>query len=320
MKKLFTFVALMTIAINAQSQTLTATLQQGDVITPFYGATAFKEAYEAANDGAIITLSPGLFDERTIEKAITVYGSGAYGDDDQITYVPRIWIKHSGVRVEGLYVQYYLSVQNESSKNNVVRHCYIKNLSFDYNPTNTMIDQCNIDQANCGGTGSIYKNCTMRYLNGNNNALKPVTFINSTVFHGYYGSHLNNNIFRNCVIGIEDDSKKLESPGQYYSNIFFRSAPEEGVKVDYVMTITYADGCVHSDNTVDTFNNLFQGKTDLSLFPNTNKKGDDNTKVGPEGGSGYKLYPAIPRIISKSIDRQTDAQGKINVNIQVKAQ
>lgn len=183
-----------------------------------------------------------------------------------------------------------------------------------------MIDQCNIDQANCGGTGSIYKNCTMRYLNGNNNALKPVTFINSTVFHGYYGSHLNNNIFRNCVIGIEDDSKKLESPGQYYSNIFFRSAPEEGVKVDYVMTITYADGCVHSDNTVDTFNNLFQGKTDLSLFPNTNKKGDDNTKVGPEGGSGYKLYPAIPRIISKSIDRQTDAQGKINVNIQVKAQ
>ncbi len=320
MKKLFTFVALMTIAINAQSQTLTATLQQGDVITPFYGATAFKEAYEAASSGAIITLSAGQFDSRDIEKSITVYGSGAYGDDDQITYVPIIRVKTGNVRIEGIRIQDYFDSYGDETNNLVIRHCYINRMNFSDNPTNTMIDQCNIDQANCGGTGSIYKNCTMRYLNGNNNALKPVTFINSTVFHGYYGSHLNNNIFRNCVIGIEDDSKKLESPGQYYSNIFFRSAPEEGVKVDYVMTITYADGCVHSDNTVDTFNNLFQGKTDLSLFPNTNKKGDDNTKVGPEGGSGYKLYPAIPRIISKSIDRQTDAQGKINVNIQVKAQ
>lgn len=320
MKKLFTFVVLMTIAINAQSQTLTATLQQGDVITPFYGATAFKEAYEAASSGAIITLSAGQFDSRDIEKSITVYGSGAYGDDDQITYVPSIRVKTGNVRIEGMRIQDYFDSYGDETNNLVIRHCYINRMSFSYNPTNTMIDQCNIDLANCGGTGSIYKNCTMRYLNGNNNTLKPVTFINSTVFHGYYGSHLNNNIFRNCVIGIEDDSKKLESPGQYYSNIFFRSAPEEGVKVDYVMTITYADGCVHSDNTVDTFNNLFQGKTDLSLFPNTNKKGDDNTKVGPEGGSGYKLYPAIPRIISKSIDRQTDAQGKINVNIQVKAQ
>jgi hypothetical protein len=42
--------------------------------------------------------------------------------------------------------------------------------------------------------------------------------------------------------------------------------------------------------------------------------------VGPEGGTGYKLYPAIPRIISKQIDRQTNAEGKINVNIQVKAE
>ena len=55
-------------------------------------------------------------------------------------------------------------------------------------------------------------------------------------------------------------------------------------------------------------------------IPNTTTLGDDGKKVGPEGGSGFKLYPAIPRIISKSIDRQTDADGKINVNIQVKAE
>lgn len=319
MKKLFTFVALMTIAINAQSQTLTATLQQGDVITPFYGATAFKEAYEAANDGAIITLSPGLFDQRTIEKSITVYGSGAYGDDDQITYVPNIWIKHSGVRVEGLYVQSSLHVENESSKNNVVRHCYIKELSFDYNPSDNIINQCTIDNMRCGGTGELITNCVVNYLNGNGNALAPVTFINSTIFQGWYVDHLKNNIFRNCVVGMCDDKPTLGSPGQYYNNVFFRYS-SDGSKNSFAVQVSYADGCVRSGNSVDTFGNLFGGKTDLSLMPNTSVKGDDNTKVGPEGGAGYKLYPAIPRIISKQIDRQTDANGKINVSIQVKAE
>lgn len=316
MKKLFTFVALMTIAINAQSQTLTATLQQGDVITPFYGATAFKEAYEAANDGAIITLSPGLFDQRTIEKAITVYGSGAYGDDDQITYVPNIWIKHSGVRVEGLYVQSQLRVQNESSKNNVVRHCYIKDLLFDSNPSDNIFNQCTIDNLNYGGTGELFTNCVINFLNSNGNALAPMTFINSTIFKGW---GLRNNMFRNCVVGIDSDTPTFESPGQYYNNVFFRYCTD-GSKNSFVVQVSYADGCVHSGNSVDTFGNLFNGKIDLSLMPNTSVQGDDNTKVGPEGGAGYKLYPAIPRIISKQIDRQTDANGKINVSIQVKAE
>lgn len=74
MKKiLFLFVALVSMSASMHADGLTATLQQGDKMTAFYGVDAFKQAYEAANDGAVITLSSGKFnDVATIEKSITI--------------------------------------------------------------------------------------------------------------------------------------------------------------------------------------------------------------------------------------------------------
>ena len=58
MKKIIlSLVALFSMSANSFADGLTATLQQGDNMQAFYGVDAFKQAYEAANDGAVITLS-----------------------------------------------------------------------------------------------------------------------------------------------------------------------------------------------------------------------------------------------------------------------
>ena len=48
------------------------TLQHGDSIQAFYGESAFKAAYDAAEHGDIITLPPTEFAGFDIEKAITI--------------------------------------------------------------------------------------------------------------------------------------------------------------------------------------------------------------------------------------------------------
>lgn len=61
--------------VYAQTDVI-ATLNHGSSITTFFGEEALSEAYEAAAEGDVITLSPGVFHSVNIEKAITVRGAG----------------------------------------------------------------------------------------------------------------------------------------------------------------------------------------------------------------------------------------------------
>lgn len=95
MKKLvLTFiVAVIALAGNAvygQTELQSATLQQGDKTTVFYGADAFVKAFNAVKDSAdVITLSAGSFRSTDINKACTIYGSG-YERIDSIGLYPTI--------------------------------------------------------------------------------------------------------------------------------------------------------------------------------------------------------------------------------------
>ena len=68
-------VAVGTLSSFAQSD-LVATLSHGSSLSTFSGMDALSQAYEAAVEGDVITLSPGVFNAVNIEKAITVRGAG----------------------------------------------------------------------------------------------------------------------------------------------------------------------------------------------------------------------------------------------------
>lgn len=81
MKKLFlSLIAVIVGTMGSYAQSdLVATLTHGSSLTTFTGATALSEAYTAAAEGDVITLSPGVFNAVDIEKAITVRGAGMVG-------------------------------------------------------------------------------------------------------------------------------------------------------------------------------------------------------------------------------------------------
>ena len=79
MKRIFLSLALVVAAcLNAAAQTnLIASLSHNDKLTAYYGEEALKEAYAAAQDGDVITLSSGTFNcPDTIRKAISLKGAG----------------------------------------------------------------------------------------------------------------------------------------------------------------------------------------------------------------------------------------------------
>lgn len=85
MKKLFLLLTVvMAFAFCAKAQISTvATLSHEGEVSVFYSAEALKEAYKAAVNGDVITLSSGRFDSPgNIEKNITIRGAGMMFDDN----------------------------------------------------------------------------------------------------------------------------------------------------------------------------------------------------------------------------------------------
>ena len=79
MKKILTLIlfAMMMVGNSFAQSHLVATLDHEGTVSVFTGKDAFINAYEAAADGDVITLSSGAFNSKlTITKAISLYGAG----------------------------------------------------------------------------------------------------------------------------------------------------------------------------------------------------------------------------------------------------
>ena len=155
-RRLLMVVAMMATVVSSWSQGLTATLQQGGRMTPYYGVDAFKQAYEAASNGAIITLSAGSFNSvGEITKQITIIGNGGFSAIEKRTYINGIYdstnkyswylkINANNVKIEGIYFSSYRLILGNIS-NLKISHCYISDLRAEGTHTNTIIDQCYIE-------------------------------------------------------------------------------------------------------------------------------------------------------------------------------
>lgn len=136
-------------------------------------------------------------------------------------------------------------------------------------------------------------------------------------------------IYKNNYLGIykeENNDKEitLYSPSEFYNNVFCQSymtrVYEDSDPYSFIkyVTINYGNGCANNDNIKG--DQKFEKLLEFPAHPVDAPLGSDGTVVGPYGGTGFSEYPAIPRIISKSIDSNSNAEGKINVKITVKAE
>ena len=347
------------LSISVFADGLTATLQQGEKMTPFYGVDAFKQAYAAADSGAVITLSAGTFNNvDTIAKSIKIIGNYAFdASSPENTILTRAIIAANKVTIDGIYFSGSVILGNiEDCK---IVHSWIENtLAYSSTSawhTNTIVDQCVIKTETAIKQGRNYtiKNSTINKF-GANNTSANIAYITNCVIYDFVYNHTDPSnsdagigispsipvaIYKNNVLGIDVTSYRINyssSIKYYYYNVYF-SSPSEFYYNIYAMTyynmyttvsnshtydgsnVYYRSGCQNAGNTKKTRSSVVSGTQYPAVLTNPGY-GQDGTLRGPQGGTGFSSYPIIPRVTSKTIDSNTDADGKLNVKITVKAQ
>lgn len=338
-KTLLLLVAIALTSAKMMAEGLTATLQQGETMTAFYGVNAFVDAYNAAENGAVITLSEGRFnDVSSIEKSITVIGNMAFGVEGyEKTYLANdrnVTINADNVTLEGIYWSDSYSLNLGNISNCHIRRCKIGyRLSNVINTvhTNTLIDQCVINCEHAMPTSRNYclKNSTIGYF-ASSSSSEHIAYITNCYICCFAKCNNSNYaqpyaIYKNCVLGMDisnigTSEKYFYSPSEFYNNYFYRITSYSNNYTNYTYKEYFNNGCLNNGNTNSgdisalVNNNHYTGNYIINSF---NQTGDDGTPVGITGGSGFSPYPSIPRITSKQIDSKTDSEGKLNVKITV---
>jgi hypothetical protein len=358
MNRTFSFlVAFLLISVNLSADGLTATLQQGDKMTPFYGVDAFVNAYAAADSGAAITLSAGAFKmtNDSIKKAIKIVGNfGLSSNSVERTILPSMTIVANHVTVDGVFFTSNLVLGN--IKGCHILHSWIegalKYTSINDWHTNTIVDQCVIKTESAIKQGKNYtiKNSTINQFSEFNSSAN-IAYISNCVIYDFVRSDYSESnttgsayvltpiipiaVYKNNILCINTVNyyRSLSSGNMYYYNdVCFNSPCEfwynKFAIINYTKSssgtlrpvsynqIAYNAGCRNSGNDASARSNVVSSTTYPS-DPTSPGNGQDGTVRGPMGGTGFSLYPNIPRITSSKIDSYTDNDGKLNVTIKV---
>lgn len=323
-------------ALVGNASQLTAALQSGNKLTPFYGSNAFVEAYNAAADGDVITLSPGSFNAvADINKSITVIGSFAFRDDTSLSTVigADFKISANGVTIEGVRCNNVLTIKG--ADNLTINRSYFSTLSDEENGEkkihdNTILTDCMIAvkyDAMSLSKNTVLRNCSINYFSDVNSSTDPAIIenCNITTFAYWNGSGLSSSytrpyaIYRNCFLGLYNYGTsaapvlQLYSPSEFHDVIFFSNFYDSRGNSNAKSWTIQFNSCIK--------NNAVKNGTKYGIGGNLSNSQQfqsflsykyGNMTVGPVE---HKSYPAIPEISSSEIDTETDADGNIHVKI-----
>lgn len=362
MKKLvLTFIvavtALMGNAVYGQTELQSATLQQGDKTTVFYGADAFVKAFYAVKDSAdVITLSAGSFRSTYINKACSIYGSG-YERIDSIGLYPTILddirvihgtqtdeegkVTNKSGDLDGLYIE-GININNAvfgsrdnilTIKNLTIKRCRFSRLDFDpnyplyamSNTQNTSIINCVIKELNIDHDGrnfSIY-NSIIDIIRGesNSNAYNASIMLKNNLIFSYSTIYAT---FKDNLLNIKTDASIIN--GEYSASSYYQNNLSS-IDLFSGSSVTHNYNNWVSKSHISIFGveigNEYNPQYTYELKPGneTIYVGTDGTQVGLYGGLyPFTKIPSNPQIISKEIDTNTTVDGKLKVSIKVKAQ
>lgn len=354
MKKFFSMIAMLAcVAVSYAQNNLVATLNHDETVSIYYGAKALQEAHAAAAHGDVITLSSGSFDAVNITKAITLRGAGMQTRLDSINSVsPTALLGDFSIQIadsttEKLAIEGIAHNKTITIKGTLDGAQFIKsrlqNVVLDNTAKllNGCVLHCKIiekldltKESNCSFIGSYIYRCisdgaTLQFMN----------CIVKTYGLDRYGeddytatlSTFSSSSFFNCV---------LIGANVNYNLTYDRNSQEK----DQLPASAYAYNCVamNTYNNANCFTNIsnstnrsstydvvfadFKGTYsdditfELTDSAKTTFLGTDGTQVGIYGGS-FPFDPtvSVPQITKFEVAKQSTADGKLNVNIEVNA-
>ena len=318
----------MTVA-QGQTDVWTATLQHGDDVTVFRMGNALSEAYNAAVDGDVITLSEGTFGGITINKSITIYGAGY--ENNEVTgtrltkingdvYIAQTSDTVSSVHIEGCYIagKFYTGSKNGWSYSFLtslcVQNCWVNNDFHIYSPvgdvvlTNNVLN--NVYGSSYALTSLLIQNCCIYNQVANFPALSPIIVDHCVINGGSSGAYY----YTNDIFMSSNTSYGLNA-GANVRNCLFR--------FDYNTYLTvFAENCyiastgIFSDIENSNDGTYVMNRTWALQQPEV-WVGNDGTPIGPIGGLGWSATPRIPVINSLELNVQ-GSQLLINYDAEVR--
>ncbi len=317
MKKiLFSIVALCCSVVagaqNNSSEIQSAILQKGETTSIFYGANALKDAYTAAENGSIITLTSGTFtNPGNIKKSVSIYGAGF--EDNATEGVKKTTISGDLIyladtdgsnllspRLEGVYTG---TIKIKQVTNMTISKCQFNWLDV----TGTGVENLSVRQSlfeavngyNYVINGMAVRNCFIKNYNRNlttqsASSVIQVEFDHCLLAHDNWSGYMHSTaLYTNCIIrdhySIADGSKAEKC-------IFYQSA----LSADVTSIDNWLD--VYMDETLFTDATSVEYKPEWTYTLKDSKyKGTDGTEVGINGGKyPWNKQPELPYVKNMS--------------------
>ena len=336
--------AIGTLSTFAQDDCI-ATLNHGATLTTYTGEDALAQAYNAAADGDVITLSPGVFVGIDMNKTITLRGAGykpmasnGY-TSTQITGNIYVSIPTDGTstfQMEGIDFLKDVRIDSEIMRDVILTknkfrgtvkgkginlkatHCIFNTLyTLGYTPyfnTTFNFQSCVIGGASCDGLVAegkkmcriIATNCVLKY---SSNGLPYSKLVNCIIISQSSYSHASplpeTCVAHNCV-GINDG---------YDPNIFSNLVDPSNVMVDGTGSTAYA---AVFKTLKDVYNPSLYETFELTDAAKTTYLGEDGTQVGIYGGTApFTLEPTNPQVTKFVVSSTTQgSQLKVKINVE----
>ena len=352
MKKLFSLLSVLCMSMVVFAQgSLLATLSHNGTISAFYGPSALKSAVEAAEAGDVITLSSGQFNAVNISKLITLRGAGMSISTDSInsheaTIIQGAFTINQADSLEGRIVMEGLNFSNGITYSGNLKNAQFLKCRFTAFKATT----------NATIVNSSFIHC--RFYNGySQNDNSNTYFINSIVCNPASTSTSSNVEFDNCIVKFDGGygNGQSNSPwagmvvNAYYKNCIVQVCHNNYNYISVIPSNCTAYNCIGLGNS-DLFKNMSSRNTtnkyvsnissvfksyavttngnliqdvynfDLTETAASTYFGTDGTQVGVYGGNlPYDENPTIPQITKCNVASKSTADGKLSVDIEVKA-
>ena len=310
-------------AIFAQSSML-ATLSHNGKISTYYGASALSDAYKAADNGDIITLSSGSFNAVNLEKAITIRGAGMAIDSTAQTE-PTILMGDFNINIpdtidsrltlEGLYHNLTITITGDFKNGTFLKDRFNK-ISFTNKKIikNLTMIHCKVsNQLLISGGSSV--SCLNSYINNpTTNSNGNFEFVNCIIYKYNFGENeIGKSSFKNSFL-YSDNGYGLSSSAVAYNCV--------GIGLTQMFS-----NIPNTTNSTKSFNAVFKSYTgtfnDNENFELTDEakstlKGIDGTQIGIYGGNmPFSTIPTNPQITKCNVAAKSTADGKLSVDITV---
>lgn len=352
MKKLFSLLSMLCMSMVVFAQgSLLATLSHDGTISAFYGASALASAYNAAENGDVITLSSGQFKAINISKNITLRGAGMSISTDSIN-------AHEATIIQGAFS----ITQTDSVEGRIVMEGLYFSNTITYTGTlkNAQFLKCRFSSFTAGTKAVIVNSSFIhcRFYNGYDQAANSnAYFINSIVCNPFSSASSSSLEFDNCFVKFDSNSGYVSSGhinagsviNTYYKNCIVQVCHYNNQYDSIIPSNCTAYNCVglgasnifknmssknNTNKYVESIKNVFKTYSSISYNTYINDSwnfdltdtaaatylGTDGTQVGVYGGNlPYDENPTIPQITKCNVAAKSTADGKLSVDIEVRA-